>query len=54
MTMPPIAPVDESNSTVEVCVEVLSPMVPCPIVFPIEFIVHTFNGTAGMYVYDVT
>ena len=51
MTMLPIAPVEESSGVVEVCVEVLRPMVSCPVAFPFEFIVHTLAGTASMCMY---
>ena len=49
MTMPPVPVVEEGSGSVEVCLEVLSPTIPCPIAFPFEFIVHTFDGTAGSY-----
>ena len=51
VTMPPIPVVEEGSGSVEVCLEVLSPTIPCPIAFPFEFIVHTFDGTAGSYTY---
>ena len=47
--MLPIQLIEEGAGSVEVCVQVLSPNIVCPIAFPFEFIVHTKPGTAGKY-----
>ena len=39
--------VKENEGTVQVCVEIFSPVVVCPVVFPIELIITTSDGTAG-------
>ena len=39
--------VQEDEGMVEVCVEIFSPDIECPVVFPIELIITASDGTAG-------
>ena len=39
---------EDDAGMVEVCVEVKTPDIECPVVYPIEFIVKTTEGTAGI------
>ena len=39
--------VQENEGMVQVCVEIFNPDIVCPVVFPIELIITTSDGTAG-------
>ena len=39
--------VQEDEGIVEVCVEIFSPDIECPVVFPIELIITASDETAG-------
>ena len=39
--------VQEDEGMVQVCVEIFSPDIECPVVFPIELIITASDGSAG-------
>ena len=43
---------EEDDREVEICVEVKSPDIECPVVYPLEFIVTVTDITASMSVYS--
>ena len=42
--------IEEETGDVELCVNVTSPVIDCPIEFPFEVRLSTSDGTAGKYI----